>query len=90
MNCAIAGNTANLHARARYRYNTSIVADRCVALSSAMLKASGSSGIRKGSSLLQQHEDILASQAHVANISEPFAVNLGGMLFGEESIDPSL
>jgi len=76
--------------RARFRYNTATVADRCVALSSRMLKGSGSSGIRNSSALLKQHNDILASQAHVANVSAPFEVNLGGMLFGQDSVDPSL
>lgn len=90
MDCARAQQVASLHERARYRYNTASVADRCVGLSSAMLKASGSSGIRNGGSLLQQHQDILASQAHIANVSDPFAVNLGGILFGEESTDPSV
>lgn len=90
MDCARAGKVASLNDRARFRYSTSLVADECVALSSAMLKASGSSGIRTHSPLLKQHLDILASQAHVANISEPFAVNLGGLLFGEASADPSL
>ena len=55
-----------------------------------MLKAAGSSGIRNNSPLLRQHLDILASQAHIANVSEPFAVNLGGMLFGHDSTDPSI
>jgi 3-hydroxy-9,10-secoandrosta-1,3,5(10)-triene-9,17-dione monooxygenase len=34
--------------------------------------------------------DILASQAHVANNSTPFAANLGGVLFGEENADFAL
>jgi 3-hydroxy-9,10-secoandrosta-1,3,5(10)-triene-9,17-dione monooxygenase len=90
MSCARSGTMTSLHDRARYRYNTSIVADQCAALSAAMLKASGSSGIREGSALQRQHSDILASQAHIANLSDPFAVNLGGILFGEESTDHSL
>jgi 3-hydroxy-9,10-secoandrosta-1,3,5(10)-triene-9,17-dione monooxygenase len=52
-----------------------------------MLKAAGSSGIRLDSELLAFHLDILASQAHVANHSTPFAVNMGGILFGEENVD---
>ena len=52
-----------------------------------MLKAAGSGGIREGSELLAFHLDILASQAHVANHSIPFANNMGGMLFGEENAD---
>lgn len=90
MDCARDKQVATLHDRARYRYNTSTVADRCIELSSAMLKAAGSTGIRNGGALLRQHQDILASQAHIANIPDPFAVNLGGILFGEESVDPSL
>ncbi|MCB1842896.1 MAG: flavin-dependent monooxygenase, partial [Halioglobus sp.] len=65
-------------------------ADRCLALSSRMLKAAGSGGIRAGSELLSYHLDILASQAHVANHSTPFAVNMGGVLFGEENRDYAL
>lgn len=90
MDCARAGQVTSLLDRARFRYNTATVADDCVVLSSRMLKGAGSSAIRNGSALLQQHLDILASQAHIANVSEPFAVNLGGMLFGQDSTDPSL
>ncbi len=84
------GQPASLNDRARFRHNTSTVADRCVGLSSAMMKAAGSSGIRNDSRLLQKHLDMFASQAHIANVSEPYTVNLGGMLFGAESTDPSL
>lgn len=87
---ARAGESAALKDRARYRHNTATVADECVALSSRMLKAAGSSGIRNHSPLLQQHLDILASQAHVANIADTFAVNHGGMLFGQDSTEFAL
>ncbi|MEZ5569303.1 MAG: flavin-dependent monooxygenase [Halioglobus sp.] len=90
MGCARMGEVAHPLDRARFRYQTATVADTCVGLSSRMLKASGSSAIRNGSALLQQHNDILASQAHIANVSAPFELNLGGMLFGQDSIDPSL
>jgi 3-hydroxy-9,10-secoandrosta-1,3,5(10)-triene-9,17-dione monooxygenase len=52
-----------------------------------MLKAAGSGGIRLDSDLLSYHLDILASQAHVANHSNPFAMNMGGVMFGEENMD---
>jgi 3-hydroxy-9,10-secoandrosta-1,3,5(10)-triene-9,17-dione monooxygenase len=90
MACARAGEFTSLLDRARFRYNTAIVADKCVALSSRMLKGAGSSAIRNKSNLLAQHQDILASQAHIANVSDPYSVNLGGMLFGQDSTDPSL
>jgi 3-hydroxy-9,10-secoandrosta-1,3,5(10)-triene-9,17-dione monooxygenase len=81
------GESIPIEDRVRYRYDSAVVADRCLALSSQMLKASGSGGIRQGSELLSRHLDILASQAHVANHSTPFANNMGGMLFGEENVD---
>lgn len=90
MDCARDSKIAHLQDRARYRYNTSKVADECIELSARMLKSAGSTGIRIGGSLLAQHQDIMASQAHIANISDPFAVNLGGILFGEKSTDPSV
>lgn len=87
MDHARAGEVATLLDRARFRYNTSVVADTCVGLSSRMLKSAGSTGIRNSGALLKQHRDILTSQAHIANVSEPLAANLGGMLFGQESTD---
>ncbi|MDE0952737.1 MAG: acyl-CoA dehydrogenase family protein [Halioglobus sp.] len=90
MACCRAGESIPIEDRVRYRYDSAIVADRCLALSGKMLKASGSGGIREDSNLLSFHLDILASQAHVANNSTPFAANLGGVLFGEENADFAL
>ncbi len=82
-----AGEPIPVEDRVRYRYDSAVVADRCLALSNRMLKAAGSGGIRKGSELLDYHLDILCSQAHVANHSIPFANNMGGVMFGEENVD---
>ena len=90
MEAARSDNEVPLVERAVFRYETSKVADQCLALSSRMLKAAGSGAIRNNSALLAQHQDIFASQAHIANISEPFSINLGGMLFGQPSTDSSL
>lgn len=90
MECCRTGVPIHVEDRVRYRYDSAVVADRCLALSSKMLKAAGSGGIRKGSELLSYHLDILASQAHVANNSTPFATNMGGVLFGEENVDYAL
>jgi 3-hydroxy-9,10-secoandrosta-1,3,5(10)-triene-9,17-dione monooxygenase len=85
-NCR-AGEPIPVEDRIRYRYDSAVVADRCLALSSRMLKAAGSGGIRQGSELLDFHLDMLASQAHVANHSIPFANNMGGVMFGDENRD---
>jgi len=87
MECCRSGQPIPIEDRVRYRYDSAVVADRCLALSGKMLKASGSGGIRAGSDLLAFHLDILASQAHVANNSIPFATNMGGVLFGEDNAD---
>lgn len=87
MDCTRAGEPIPVDDRVRYRYDSAVVADRCVALSGRMLKAAGSGGIRNDSELLARHLDILASQAHVANHANPFAINMGGVLFGEDTID---
>ena len=87
MACCRAGDPIPVEDRVRYRYDSAVVADRCLELSGKMLKAAGSGGIREGSELLAFHLDILASQAHVANHSIPFANNMGGILFGEENAD---
>ena len=87
MDCCRSGEPIPVEDRVRYRYDSSIVADRCLELSSRMLKAAGSGGIRLDSELLAYHLDILASQAHIANHSTPFAINMGGVLFGEENVD---
>lgn len=90
MACCRAGTPIPIEDRVRYRYDSAVVADRCLALSSKMLKAAGSGGIRLDSELLSFHLDIMASQAHVANHSTPFAVNMGGVLFGEPNADFAL
>lgn len=81
------GKPIPLDSRARYRYDSAIVADRCADLSAKMLKASGSKGIFLGNQVLARHLDILASQAHVANNTNIYSNNLGGMLFGEDNVD---
>jgi 3-hydroxy-9,10-secoandrosta-1,3,5(10)-triene-9,17-dione monooxygenase len=90
MACTRAGEPIPIEDRVRYRYDSAIVADRCVEFSGRMLKAVGSSGIRNGSEVLANHLDILASQAHVANHSTPFAVNMGGVLLGQDNADLGL
>jgi 3-hydroxy-9,10-secoandrosta-1,3,5(10)-triene-9,17-dione monooxygenase len=87
MECTRAGVPIPIEDRVRYRYDSAVVADRALEMSSRMLKAAGSGGIRNGSELLARHLDILASQAHVANHVTPFASNLGGILFGDDNAD---
>ncbi len=90
MALASEGKDIVLDDRARYRYDSAVVADRCADLSAKMLKASGSKGIFLGSQVLARHLDIMASQAHVANNTNIYSNNLGGMLFGADNIDMNM
>ena len=84
------GEAIGLQDRARYRYDSAVVADRCAELSAKMLKGIGSKGIFLGNQVLIRHLDIVASQAHVANNVPLYSNNLGGMLFGCDNIDLNL
>lgn len=90
MDSARSGVPLDMADRARFRYESSVVVDECIAHSSRILKSSGSGAIRLGSPLLARHLDMLASQAHVANVSDSFEVNLGGVLFGQDSTELGL
>ena len=90
LDCARAGQPIPIEDRLRYRYDSAVVADRCLGMSSRMLKAVGSGGIRNGNEVLARHLDILASQAHVANHSVPFATNMGGVMLGQDNMDYGL
>lgn len=87
MSLAGAGASIPLDDRARYRYDSAVVADRCAELSAKMLKGVGSKGIFIGNQVLPRHLDIMASQAHVANNTNIYSNNLGGMQFGTDNID---
>ncbi len=90
MDCNRRGEPIPVEDRIQYRYDSAVVADRCVELCGKMLKSIGSSGIRNGNRLLSINLDILASQAHVANHANPFGQNMGGVLFGADNADYAL
>jgi 3-hydroxy-9,10-secoandrosta-1,3,5(10)-triene-9,17-dione monooxygenase len=81
------GKAIPLDDRARYRYDSAAVAERCAALSARMLQAIGSKGIFLGNQVLPRHLDIMASLAHVANNTNIYSNNLGGMQFGADNVD---
>ena len=76
--------------RVKYRYHASAIVDRCVAGASKLVKASGGASVYLGHEVMERYLDIMTIQVHVANISEPFAVNYGGTLLGLENTDFNL
>ncbi len=85
-----AGEPIPLAERARYRFDSARVADRCAALSARLLKASGSAGIFLDHPVLMRHLDLLAAQAHIANNGTLYGRNLGAQLLGEANTEWSI
>jgi len=73
--------------RIKYRYHGSAIVDRCVAGTAKLVKASGGASVYLGHEVMAKYIDIMTIQVHVANISEPFAVNYGGTLLGLDNTD---
>ncbi len=90
LDCAKAGQPIPIEDRVRYRYDSAVVADRCAELSAKMMKASGSKAIFLGHGVLERHLDIMASQAHVANNTNLYSNNFGGVQFGLDNTDLNL
>jgi 3-hydroxy-9,10-secoandrosta-1,3,5(10)-triene-9,17-dione monooxygenase len=75
----------DINDRVRYRYQVSTVNDRCVAGALKLVKASGGSTVYQGSEITDKFLDIMMTQVHVANISDPFAMDYGSSFLGVES-----
>lgn len=84
---AAKGKNPEINDRVRYRYEASAIVDRCVKGAARLVKASGGASVYLGHKVMQRYIDIMTTQVHVANISEPFAINYGGTLLGLESTD---
>ena len=72
MECCRTGEPIPVEDRVRYRYDSAVVADRCLALSSRMLKAAGSGGVRQGSDLLADKYN--TGRVHLLENGEPLSV----------------
>ena len=59
--------------------------DRCVAGALKLVKASGGSTVYQGSEITDKFLDIMMTQVHVANISDPFAMDYGSSFLGVET-----
>ena len=75
----------DINDRIRYRYQVSTVNDRCVAGALKLVKASGGSTVYLGNEITNKFLDIMMTQVHVANISDPFAMDYGSSFLGIET-----
>ena len=87
MNSVTNNENLEINDRVQYRYQASAIVDRCVQGAARLVKASGGASVYLGHMVMQKYIDIMTTQVHVANISEPFAINYGGTLLGLDNTD---
>jgi 3-hydroxy-9,10-secoandrosta-1,3,5(10)-triene-9,17-dione monooxygenase len=82
-----AGEDISLESRILYRYQASLVIDKCIALVDELFASAGGSSVFVGSEIQQRFLDIHTARAHVANNPTSFARNLGAVALGAENKD---
>ncbi len=82
-----AGEEVPVLERIKYRYQASLVIERCMAVVDSLFSSAGGGSVFLGSEIQQRFMDIHTGRAHVANNPTAFARNLGSVLLGSESKD---
>lgn len=73
--------------RILYRYQASLVIEKCMAVVDALFSSAGGSSVFHGSDIQQRFLDIHTARAHVANNPTAFARNLGSVALGADNKD---
>lgn len=73
--------------RVQWRYEASLVGEKCGDAIDTLFKASGGSAIYEENPILRYFNDIHAAQAHYANNPYKPALNLGATLLGADNVD---
>ncbi len=87
MEALASGGGIDLQSRILYRYQASLVIDRCIAVVDDLFSSAGGSSVFAGSDIQQRFLDIHTARAHVANNPTPFARNLGAVSLGADNSD---
>ena len=82
-----AGEAIDIDARILYRYQASLVIDKCIAVVDELFSSAGGSSVFAGSEIQQRFLDIHTARAHVANNPTSFARNLGAVALGADNKD---
>ena len=82
-----ANETISLESRILYRYQASLVIDKCIAVVDELFSSAGGSSVFQGSEIQQRFLDIHTARAHVANNPTAFARNLGAVALGADNTD---
>lgn len=73
--------------RTRYRYQASLVGDRCIEAMDLLMDIAGGRSVFTGNAMQDLWHDVRMARAHVANNPAGFARNYGGMLLGADNAD---
>ena len=73
--------------RIKYRYQASLVIEKCMGVVDSLFSSAGGSSVFAGSEIQQRFLDIHTARAHVANNPASFARNYGSSLLGAENAD---
>jgi 3-hydroxy-9,10-secoandrosta-1,3,5(10)-triene-9,17-dione monooxygenase len=73
--------------RVQYRYQASLVIDKCLSVIDSLFAVAGGRSVYLGSEIQQRFLDLHVARAHIANHPVPFARNYGHMLLGGENRD---
>ena len=73
--------------RVRYRYEASLVADRCIEAMDLLMDVAGGRSVYLGSEFQDLWHDVRMSRAHVANNPTGFARNYANVLMGGQNGD---
>jgi 3-hydroxy-9,10-secoandrosta-1,3,5(10)-triene-9,17-dione monooxygenase len=76
--------------RLLYRYQSSVVAERCVELAAKMFKCCGGSGLYTTQSFGRIYADLIAARQHVSNQSQISGRGYGAVLLGLPNQDPMI
>lgn len=87
MEHARAGTPIPLDRRIRFRYDSSLAVDKCVAAVDALFTTSGGRAIFLDSPILRYFLDVHAARAHYANNPEKPGRNHGGVQLGLKNVD---
>jgi 3-hydroxy-9,10-secoandrosta-1,3,5(10)-triene-9,17-dione monooxygenase len=81
------GETVSLEDRILYRYQASLVIEKCITVVDSLFSSAGGSSVFQGSPIQQCFLDIHTARAHVANNPTSFARNLGAITLGADNSD---
>lgn len=84
---AKAGTPIPMRERVQYRYQASLVIEKCLSVIDSLFAVAGGRSVYLGGALQQRFLDLHVARAHIANHPVPFARNFGNVLLGGENRD---